>query len=456
MILPGVESYPKLLNIPPKLMPMVTDFGKYKFFVITGGRGSSKTQTAGRVVLKIGDEVNVRIVCGREVQNTIEESVHAVLADIIKTENLAYTIRQKYIKHHETGSEIRFKGFREQGAINVKGLEGVDILWIDEAQTITKKTLDLLIPTLRKEDQATGASSKVIFTMNRFMRDDAVVTELVGRSDCLHIHINYDENPYCPATLIREALLMKQKSEKEYRHIWLGEPRATADEYLFNFDKLHDSLNTNVYGELFYKQRILGIDFAAQGNDLCVATILDRVSNQHWQVVEQIEWGESDTTISVGKIINLIGVFKPTVSILDVGGGGHNVHCDLTSNGRLMVQRFDGGSTAGINTKIYANQRAEGYHILKEWFEQGFLKINEQNITVINELEKIKTKYRSNGSRLIEDKQKMKKEIGASPDHADSLMMAVYGAVKYLGRPANMEANAEIPIKRLSGSKRRR
>lgn len=443
-------SLPQILRIPDKVLPVLTTLGDYKFIVLEGGRGSAKTQTAGRILLYVGEKRKVRITCGRELQGTIEESVHAVLGDLIKDNALAWHVGKKRIRHYLSASEFMFKGFREQGAINVKGLEGVDIIWIDEAETITKPTLDKLIPTIRK------SNCILIFTMNRYMRDDAVIQELVGRHDCLHIQINYTENPYCPLTLKHEAETMRNKNPKEYRHIWLGEPLAQADDYLFNYDKLWDSLEVKPFGELFFRQRILSIDFAAQGNDMCVASILDRVSAQHWQLTEQIAWGEPDTTISVGKIINLIGTHKPDITILDVGGGGHNVHCDLTK-AKLQVYRFDGGSTDGVDKELYKNQRAEGYYLTKEWFEQGFLKVLPENKDVIKQLEKIKMRWHENGVRAIESKIKMKQEVGHSPDEADSLMMAIYAATKYLGKASN--TNADIPeraaVRRVAQRRRR-
>jgi len=440
-------NLPEYLNIPDKLLPIITDFNDYKFFVIEGGRGSGKTQTIARILLYIAEKRKVRIFCGREVQNTIEESVYTVFSDLIMKHHLAYDVKKVGITHLTTDSELKFKGFREQGSVNIKGVEGAAIVWVDEAQTVTKPTLDILIPTVRTEN------SKLIFTMNRYMRDDAVM-ELVGRPDCLHIKINYFENPFCPLTLKHEAELVKNKSERDYRHIWLGEPLAQADDYLFNYDKLHHSMEIQTFGEKFGNQRIMGIDFAAQGNDSCVATILDRETNQHWKLAERIRWDEPDAMISVGKIVQLMGQFKPDVCILDVGGMGHVVWNRLIEVG-MKVERFDGATTKGIDAVHYANARAEGYYILKDWFDNSWLSISKEHIEVIKQLEKVKMKFRSDGRRVLESKVDMKKDTGGlSPDDADSLMMAVYGAVKFLGK-SNSVAN-DNPIKRLSGSKRKR
>lgn len=445
---------PAILNIPPKLIRVITEFNVYRYILLMGGRGSAKSQTIGRLLLYIAEVCKVRVVCGRETQNSIEESVYTILKDLIRENNLNFEVQAFKIKHNKSGSEFIFKGFREQGAVNIKGLEGCDILWIDEAQSLSKTTLDVIIPTIRKD------KAKLIFTMNRFMRDDAVPEFLVGRPDCLTIEINYFENPFCPLNLKNEAEIMKNKSLRDYNHIWLGKPLATADDYLFNYDKLYEAYNIKPFGELFFKQRVMGIDFAAQGNDQCVATVLDRLSNQHWGLTERTPWDEPDTMISVGKIVNLIGIHKPAVTVLDIGGMGKPVFDRLsevlinTKDHQLVP--YDGGSTDGVDQNHYANIRASSYFMLKDWFDNGFLCIDRnKDAEVIKQLEKIKMKYRSNGVRLIQAKVDMKKELKYSPDDADSLNMAVWGACNFLGKRANSNSDSAAP-KRISGSRRRK
>lgn len=437
---------PELLSIPPKLQDLLLKFNDYKIIIVEGGRGSAKTHTIGRMLLYIAQTRVVRIFCGREIQGTIEESVYALFIDIISKFNLAYRITKAQIKSMTSASTFRFKGFREQGSVNIKGIEGADIVWVDEAQAITKQTLDQLIPTLRK------SNCKFIFTLNRLFRDDAVM-ELTTRDDCLHIHIDYFENPFCPVTLLDEAERCKLTSKREYNHIWLGQPASAGDEYIFDFDKLYASLTNKSYGELFFRQRVMGIDWAAQGNDLCVATILDRQSSQHFGLTEQIKWDEPNTTISTGKIIGLIADWKPDVIIIDIGGGGYNVYCDLIAAKIANVYAFDGAANDGIGPRSL-NKRADGYWNLKDWFEAGFLCIDERFRETLKQLEKIKQKFRTDGLRQAEEKVKMKSELGFSPDEADSIMMAVYGC-RYLGKTQASQSSNGV-IQRKSGSKRRR
>lgn len=440
----------ELLSIPPKLEEILLKFNDYKIIIIEGGRGSAKSHSIARLLLYIAQERIVRIFCGREIQATIEESVYTLLLDLINKYQLTYRTTKAKIKSLTSGSTFTFKGFRERGAINIKGIEGADIVWVDEAQALTKPVIDTLMPTLRKTDSPV----KFLFTLNRLFRDDAVM-ELSKRADCLTIHIDYFENPFCPVTLLDEAEICKNNSVRDYNHIWLGQPASSGDEYIFDFDRLYASLTTKPYGEIFYKQRILGIDFAAQGNDSSVATILDRASAQHWNLTQQIKWDEPNTAISVGRIIGMIAEFKPNVVIIDIGGMGYNVYCDLIAAGNKNIYAFDGGSTKGVGPRSL-NMRADGYWNLVDWFQDGFLCIGEEFRPVLKQLERIKQKFRTDGKRQLERKDEMKAEIGFSPDEADSLMMAVYGA-RYLSASTNSNSQGgQNGVIRKSGSKRRR
>jgi phage terminase large subunit len=446
---PDELNGPELLNIPPKLMQLLTEFNRFKIFIIEGGRGSSKTQTIARIIVYIMQMRVVRVICGREIQATIEESVYTVFLDIINKFTLAYHATKARIRSLTSGSTIGFKGFRERGAINIKGIEGADLVWVDEAQALTKPTIDALLPTLRKDTPV-----KFFFSLNRLLREDAIM-ELATRDDCLHIHIDYFENPFCPITLIDEAELCKNRSERDYNHIWLGLPVKAGDEYIFDSEALYASLKTTPYGDLFFKQKVLGIDWAAQGSDKCVATLLERGSAVHWRLAAQIQWDEPNTSISVGRIIKMIAEHKPDVVIIDIGGGGYNVYCDLITAGHKNVFQFDGGSTKGVNSQRNINMRADGYFNLYDWFEQQWLCIGEGYKDTLKQLERIKRKFRPDGRNQVREKLEYKQEHGQSPDEADSLMMAVYG-IRYLGKTDKGVGASGQTITRKSGMRRTR
>ena len=441
-----MAEYPEILSMPDKLKPIFTTFNEYDVCLLEGGRLSAKSQSVGRLLLYLGERRKLRIVCGREIAANIEESVYTLLKDLISEHGLDYDVFAYKICHRVSGTEFKFKGFREQGSVSVKGLEGCDILWIDEAQSITPHTLSVIDPTIRK------SKSKLFFTMNRFLRDDAVPEMYAGKKNTLHIKINYFENPFCPLAMKVKAEDMKLKNERDYRHIYLGEPLTQADDYLFNFDKLHAAFDIKPFGEIYKRQRVLSIDFAAQGNDQCVATVLDRHSNQHWGLTERCPWNEPDTMISVGKIVDMIGRFKPDLTIIDIGGMGKVVFDRLNevfSGSGVKIMAFDGGSTAGVDTNHYGNIRSEGYHLLVDWLDSGFLCLDKKDMEVVKQLEKIKMKYHSNGVRYIQAKVDMKKELHYSPDDADSLMMGVYCAAKFLGKGANdASSRSNLPTRK--------
>jgi len=411
-----------LADMPKKLYPLLTDINKYRYFLIDGGRGGGKSQTVARILLYIAEMLNaLRIVCGREIQNTIQESVYTLISDLIRSYNLFFDILASKITHKRTGTAFTFRGFREQGSINIQGMEGVDIVWIDEAQAITKKTLDALIPTIRKE------KAKIFFTMNRFERHDPVYDFCIGRPDCLHIKINYYENPKCPQSLLTEADECKRKDEADYRHIWEGEPLDQTEDFLFSSAKLDDSRIIKPFGDLFIPQSVMSVDLSGAGGNYCVASLLRRKSNVHWELETQRPWQDKDTDVSVGKTIAFRSLWEPTLSIVDKGGLGYPMYVSMQKS-ITGLQGFDGAGEA--REKNSGNQRADGYLAVKEFIDSGWLILGKHD-RAIKQLEGIKRKYLRNGLVYIQSKQEMRGDGRESPDDADSLMMGVY-AIKYL------------------------
>lgn len=414
---------PQILDLPPKLMPFLLNLGKYRYYLADGGRGSGKSQAFGRLILYVCEKRKVRVCCGRETQNSIEESVYRLLVDLIQKFGLNFRVTSSKIIHNVTGSEIIFKGFRENGVENTKGMEGFDIVWVDEAQTLTKRTIDVVIPTIRKPN------SVIWFSMNRFVRSDPVYEFCKARPNCLSVHIDYFENPFCTQELIDEANICKATNEKDYRHIWLGEPMEQAEDYLFNSGKVSKMKSIEPWSDLFTPARVIGIDFAAQGNDLSVLTVLDRVSQVHWKMTFQEAWSEADAMVSTGKIVDLLAKFKPTASCIDVGGMGYVVYNRLQELG-VRINAFNGAEQKGVPPE-YGNTRAWGYYTLREYIENEWLIVNSP--ATEKELEDIRFKYKSNGERLIMSKDEMRKQGIHSPDRADSLMMSVFCITQWLG-----------------------
>lgn len=198
---------------------------------VWGGRFSMKSHTVARVLLIRARASKVRILCCREFQNSIAESSHQLLSDLIKQYGLNdFEITDKSIINKITGSDFIFKGLwnNEQ---SLKSIEGIDIAWVEEAQTITKASLEVLTPTIRKD------GSQIIYTYNRLTVSDPVHVRLVeeGRPNTLLINVNYDvadKYGFLPDVIKQEIEDDRLKRPILYKQKWLGEPYVSPNDML--------------------------------------------------------------------------------------------------------------------------------------------------------------------------------------------------------------------------------
>jgi len=411
---------PALLDVPEKLLPIIQRINDFRYFLIEGGRGGGKSQTIGRIFLYLAEHKSLRMVCGRETQNSINESVYSLLADIVRSNNLYFDIGASKITHRGTQTTINFRGFREQGSFNIQGMEGVDVLWIDEAQAITKQTLDVLIPTIRKD------KAKIFFTMNRHVHNDPVFEKFRDRSDCLHIKINYDDNKHCTAALKREAEECKKKSLEDYEHIWLGEPLARAEDCVFGHDELF-SCKTNVYPlRESYGYRIAGFDIARYGDDKCACVILQQNGSLHWEVIFADQWQHKDLNYTTGRILTTAAENKVDKCIIDEDGIGSGP-LDNLSKGRGMDNfvGFRNPSIGYSDNKEYANPRTLNTYKLKDMILKGHIHIPDE--TILHELEEaFRYTFDHNQRKILISKEIMRSKFKVkSPNLADALIMAV-------------------------------
>lgn len=192
---------------------------------VYGGRFSLKSHTVARILLIRARQQKTRVACFREFQNSIADSSHQLLADLIKTYELNdYKVTENSIINSINGSDFIFKGLHHNEQ-SVKSIEGVDIAWIEEAQTITTNSLEVLTPTIRKE------GSQLIYTYNRLLEEDPVHKRLVleGRPNTLIINTNYDiavKYGWMPDSVLQEINDDKEFRPSLYKHKWLGEPNS--------------------------------------------------------------------------------------------------------------------------------------------------------------------------------------------------------------------------------------
>ena len=196
-----------------------------------GGRGSGKSHFfAGLAVLRMASEPGLRVVCVREVQRSIADSVKQLLEDKIAAFGLEgfFTITEAEIAG-ANGSRCVFRGMQNHTAASIKSLEGFDVAWVEEAQTISQKSLELLTPTIRKQ------GSELWFSWNPESADDPVDVLLRQNApdDAVVLKVNWDDNPWFPDELRADMERDKRRDPDKFAHVWEGEYRGLSEARVF-------------------------------------------------------------------------------------------------------------------------------------------------------------------------------------------------------------------------------
>ncbi len=191
----------------------------YRYKVAYGGRGSGKSWGIAILLVLRAYQQPTRVLCCREIQKSITDSVLQLLADQIERLGLQdYFEVQKNQIIGSNGSRFIFEGLRSN-ITKIKSLEGIDIVWVEEAEAVTKTSFQVLIPTIRKP------GSEIWVSFNPYDELDDVYQRFVlsPPPETYSVQINYPQNPWLPEELLKEAEYMKSQDEGLYRHIWLGE-----------------------------------------------------------------------------------------------------------------------------------------------------------------------------------------------------------------------------------------
>lgn len=215
---PDVEAATRNAQFPAKLEPL---FRPAPYKVLYGGRGGAKSWNIARRLLLEGAETPLRILCAREIQKSIKQSVHQLLVDQIKHLGLEgfYSWTKDTIRGRN-GTEFTFAGLW-QNIDNIKSLEGCDRVWIEEASIVSKASWDKLIPTIRKD------GSEIIISFNPELATDETYKRFVldPPPRAVVIQINADDNPWFPARLVEERATLQAKDPDEAAHIYGGAVR---------------------------------------------------------------------------------------------------------------------------------------------------------------------------------------------------------------------------------------
>lgn len=207
-------------------------FQPARYKVAYGGRGSGKSYACADALIVKSCSKQERILCAREVQKSIRDSSKRVIEDRIKEHGLEhlFDIQRDVIISTETGSEFLFKGLLNLTVDNIKSLEGVTIAWVEEANTISQKSIDILKPTIRKE------KSEIWFSYNPCLPTDPVHDMFVMNEpppNAIVRKVNYMHNPWFPDVLKDEMEWDRKRDPDKYNHIWLGEPVVHSEAQVF-------------------------------------------------------------------------------------------------------------------------------------------------------------------------------------------------------------------------------
>lgn len=216
------------LDVPELALPaaLAKIWEPYRYKVMHGGRGGGKSWSVAGVLLTMAAQRPLRILCAREIQRSIKQSVHQLLTDQIARLGL-----QAFFEVLETeirginGSQFFFAGLQSHTVDSIKSFEGCDIVWVEEAHGVSKKSWDVLTPTIRKE------GSEIWLTLNPDMETDETYQRFIAtpRADTWVCEVNWRDNPWFPSVLDEERKTAKRTMlGEDYAHIWEGKARRVA------------------------------------------------------------------------------------------------------------------------------------------------------------------------------------------------------------------------------------
>jgi phage terminase large subunit len=212
------------VQLPDKLVEPL--FTPHRYKVLKGGRGSAKSWSVAQALLALGMKSRLRILCAREIQKSIQDSSYKLLVDQIERLGFGgfYKVTKTEIRG-SNGTEFLFRGLGNLTAESIKSFEGVDTVWVEEAHTVSKRSWELLIPTIRKN------GSEIWVTYNPDEETDPVDVNFVQRTPpgCIVVDINWMDNPWFPEVLKAEKDYLYSVDPDTANHVWGGGYRRVSD-----------------------------------------------------------------------------------------------------------------------------------------------------------------------------------------------------------------------------------
>ena len=440
------------IKVPPKL-----EFLLYpkRFKIAFGGRGGAKTVTFAKILIAFAMRSKIRVLCLREFMNSIDDSVHSVLKEEITNMEVEpfFTITNNQIEG-ANGSVFRYASLSRNLA-SIKSKHDFDYAWIEESETITQKSIDVLIPTLRKE------GSEIWFSFNpddefgaiyNFIKPhlDEIRSRGFYADETSHIaKINLADNPFAPQELIDASDLMRRSDLKKWMHIYGGEVFADYKDSIIQPEWVDAAIDA--HKKLKFQPmgiKSLGFDPADTGADA------KAVMMRHGSTVTHgLKWTDGELPEAIDLAFQCAYDWRADHIVYDNDGLGRAVKVGLQpriEGKNLKVTPYGGNDRPDNSEEKYAddksnrntfrNKRAQYYWLLRDRFENTFNAIKKglytdpaQLISLSSEIDdlnvlkseliKIGRKKGQNSFIQIESKEDMRKRGVKSPNMADALAM---------------------------------
>lgn len=430
--------------------------------VLYGGRASSKTWDAAGFCIFLAQAYKVKFLCVRQFQSRIADSVKTILEDTIRRYGMSaqFIVTENSIRHRKTGSEFIFYGLWR--SINeIRGMEGVDFCWVEEAHALTEDQWKVLNPTLRNE------GSQFLLVFNPQLSTDFVWKRFVSNPPrgTLIRSINYDENPFLSDTMRELIDDAKAEDYDEYEHIYLGVPRDDDDDAVIKRSWIMAAIDAHkVLGIEPTGWDRIGFDVADGGKDKCamiyahgqLATWSDLwKAGEHELLKSSTRAWHAASTRRAQLIYDSIGVGAQVgakVNELNVSDLlGQKVlyrvqHSGFNAGGAVYRPEATYANTRKKNKDMFANIKAQAWWAVADGLRNTFNAVRNgaqidpaemifidselPNLSLlIDELATPKRDFDKSGKVMVESKKDLAKpnRIGGpqpSPNLADSFVMA--------------------------------
>lgn len=455
-------------------------FEPKRFKVYFGGRGGLKSWGFAQVLLIEGAQKPMRILCTREFQGSIQESVHKLLVDTIGRLGLDgfYDVQKARIEG-KNGTQFIFEGLKNN-TTKIKSMEAVDRVWCEEAEAITERSWDLLIPTIRKD------GSEIWVSFNPHDEQDATYQRFVVpyladiekhkyfENDQIYVRkVGYQDNPWFPEELRKEMEDCKQKHPRKYLHIWEGQCNADYENSIIMPEWFDAAINA--HEKLGFKAegvRSVGFDPADEGEDSKAMVV------RHGVVVTEVtQWDDGDVADAVDRVFQYCWDERCSDLVYDGIGIGAAVKMKTAKKdpvARLTVTGFIGSEAPTDpdlnymedrpNKDVFRNKRAQWWWYLRDRFEATYQAVEKGVYTDpdtlisidprCDNLQQLKSELcrvqRKRGLQntliMLESKDEMKKRGIPSPNLADALVYAFANPPPAIIKPAQLQVQTRYVV----------